>query len=466
MPFITIPKRYSPHQYTIEDMMNGVTEQDILRWAYDSKDTITVFRKETPVNLLLKYSVPLALRTLRAFNASHANLIEVDDKSSLYRSFKIPKKSGGYRQIDAPNDELMNALIELKNILETNFMANYHTCAFAYIKGRSTVDAVKRHQMNNSRWFLKLDFHNFFGSTTEEFLLRQLRMIFPFNVVLEDDEGEVELKKALSLCFLKGGLPQGTPISPLLTNIMMIPIDHDIAKMCRENVPHLCYTRYADDILLSSDLQFEGSAIRRIMNLSEIKDKVESLRGTSSLSLYKVTKGRSLVAYSLTESAVSDYKAEEGFACELITVSASDKAQFAAMLERMIERAHWNTNAIAKVLNILQTYEAPFKLSFHKTRYGSSAGRNWNLGLMLNKDNQITVGHSRKKQLKVAIFSFISDYKAGRMWNLDDIQTLQGHISYVKMVEPDAMQAIINTYNQKFSVNLFDIIKEELTQEV
>ena len=41
------------------------------------------------------------------------------------------------------------------------------------------------------------------------------------------------------------------------------------------------------------------------------------------------------------------------------------------------------------IVSILKNFEAPFTINSAKTRYGSSAGQNWNLGLMLNKDNEI-----------------------------------------------------------------------------
>ena len=118
---------------------------------------------------------------------------------------------------------------------------------FAYVKGRSTIDAVKRHQRNKSRWFLKLDFHDFFGSSKPEFIIAQLETIFPFNEIVARPNGREALVKALSICYLNNGLPQGTPISPTLTNLFMIPIDHYIAKTAREMTPHLVYTRYAED---------------------------------------------------------------------------------------------------------------------------------------------------------------------------------------------------------------------------
>jgi len=104
---------------------------------------------------------------LRSFNQTHEALYHVD-RASLYRTFHIPKNSGGLRRIDAPVPELMCALRELKMLFETQMFALYRTSAFAYVRGRSTVDAIKRHQQNESKWFLKSDFPNFFGSTTPE----------------------------------------------------------------------------------------------------------------------------------------------------------------------------------------------------------------------------------------------------------------------------------------------------------
>lgn len=49
----------------------------------------------------------------------------------------------------------MDALRRLKTMLEEDFHVLYHTSAFAYIKKRCTVDAVKRHQKNESKWFGK-----------------------------------------------------------------------------------------------------------------------------------------------------------------------------------------------------------------------------------------------------------------------------------------------------------------------
>lgn len=378
MPYITVPITKT-YQISFDDILYGISQEEYEKKTSNTFDTRTAYRVKTPDRLLNNIDFPAMIVALESFNEKYRQLIATEDKSTLYHSFKIPKRSGGLRQIDAPIDDLMQALRELKFIFEKKLFASYHTCAFAYVRGRSTIDAVKRHQRNNSKWFLKLDYHNFFGSTTPEFVMNMLSQIFPYNEVLKSQRGKDALDKALSLCFLNGGLPQGTPISPTITNLMMIPIDHAIAKYAREHSPHLTYTRYADDILLSSDLKFS-----------------------------------------------------------------------------------WN-NVQNDIIEIVNKFNAPFSLNTAKTRFGSSAGRNWNLGVMLNKDNQITVGHNKKKVFKAMLFQFCSDYKNGNPWSVDDVQHLQGLKSYYEMVEGDTIKTIIKTYSQKMNMDINQKIKEILT---
>ena len=376
--YITVNREPRVYQLTFEDIMYGLDESK-LALQKDTRDTTTWKVDAINRRLIEKTDFNVMQAALRGFVERYQDLIAVEDKSTLYRSFKIPKRSGGLRQIDAPNDELKRALYDLKMIFEKKFYMSYHTAAFAYVHGRSTIDSVKRHQQNKSRWFLKTDMRHFFPSTSPEFLMKMLCMTFPFCSFIEDDWGNREfLEKALSLCFLNGGLPQGTPTSPMLTNALMIPIDHAISKMCHEYQPHLCYTRYADDILISSEYSFKWTDVQN------------------------------------------------------------------------------------KLIAILKEFEAPFCLHPEKTRYGSSAGSNWNLGVMLNAHNQITIGHEKKKVAKACVFQFMTDYDGGMPWSLEDTQHLAGQLSYYKMVEPEFVALLLDKYTQKFGKDVMEAIKTVL----
>lgn len=376
MPYITVQQSPIHYQMSFDDILDGTV--DLSRMIVPNvTNTRTHFREFLKPSFLERFDFDSMIAALEKFNEQHENLFNVERKS-LYETFYIPKKSKGLREINAPVPELMNALRQLKTIFETNMFALYHTSAFAYVKGRCTVDCVKRHQQNESKWFAKLDFSDFFGSTTEEFVISMFSQIFPFSEIVKRKDGLEALKRALSLCFLNGGLPQGTPISPTITNIMMIPIDHQLYNELRKMDEHYVYTRYADDILISSKISFDCNKLQ-------------------------------------------DY-----------------------------------------VLDVLRKFDAPFILKKEKTRYGSSAGRNWNLGVMLNKDNEITIGHQKKKTFKAMCCNYICDKKKGVPWDLHDVQVFSGLISYYRMIEKDYINYVIEQNNKKFGVNLEALIKEDL----
>jgi len=380
MPYVTIPRRYRERQMSFDDMAFGI-DPEVLKPRKDTHDTTTYWCEYTTNKTNAKFDLFEMYAKLAGFVNKYGALIATENKATLYRSFKIPKRSGGLRQIDAPNDELMDALRELKTILEDDFCFTYHSSAFAYVQNRCAVDAVRRHQTNGSRWVLKTDLSKFFPHTTPEWMFKMLYQTFPLSLFVQNDERRKMFEKALSLCFLNGGLPQGTPTSPMLTNQMMIPVDYKISKYCREHTPYLVYTRYADDMDFSSKWSFR---------FTDVVD------------------------------AVAKIMADEG---------------------------------------------APFSFNREKTHYGSTAGRNWMLGVMLNKDGKITVGHENKKNFKVMLFSFGNSVKDGTPWSVDDTQHLMGLWSYYKSVEGETIDELVQKYNDKFGFSLLDAMKAVIKGE-
>lgn len=376
MTYITVKQSPFYHQMTLEELLFNTGAPIVIN--SNETNTRTYETDIVSERFLEKLDVQALIRKLEKFNKETAEL-HSKDRKSLYHSFCIPKKTGGLRHINAPEPELMNALRNLKTIFEENFHALYHTSAFAYIGGRCTIDAVKRHQQNESKWFAKLDLHDFFGSTTLDYVLHMFSMVFPFSEVIKEKNGEIALRTALDLAFLDGGLPQGTPISPLITNVMMIPVDFRLANGFRNfEKQKYVYTRYADDFIISSRFDFDVRKVEKF------------------------------------------------------------------------------------VVDTLKDFGAPFTINAKKTRYGSSAGRNWNLGVMLNKDNNITVGSKKKRQMQTMLFNYAADKKNGVKWPLGDIMHMNGLLSYYKMVERETMNAIITHLNEKMGVNIESMIREDL----
>jgi len=114
------------------------------------------------------------------------------------------------------------------------------------------------------------------------------------------------------------------------------------------------------------------------------------------------------------------------------------------------------------VIDTLEEFNTPFSIKREKTRYGSSAGRNWNLGLMLNKENKITIGHKRKKEFKAMLDNYMCDRKTESKWDNHDIYVLSGLISYYRMVEKDYICYLIKQYGEKHGADIEQCIKADL----
>lgn len=377
MIYVTVRQSPRYHQMTLEEFL---FETEIKPSLLNDNTTTTRTYEVSSLSyrFLDKLHLYHLINKLIEFNEETKELREVP-RHDLYHTFYIPKKSGGLRKIDAPNPELMDALRKLKTIFEEDFEALYHTSAFAYVRKRSTIDAVKRHQHNESKWFGKYDLSNFFGSTTPEFVNNMLSMIFPFSEVMKNPAGNKQLTTALSLAFLDGGLPQGTPISPIITNLMMIPIDFTLSKKLRQfEKQKFIYTRYADDFLISSRYDFDFK-------------KIENL-----------------------------------------------------------------------IVDTLRSFNAPFSIKSSKTRYGSSSGSNWNLGVMLNRENKLTIGYKKKRQFQAMLASYVMDKQNGVNWDLNDVQVLEGYRNYYRMIEGDTIDKIVEHIGKKFKVNIVRMIKDDL----
>lgn len=255
MIYVTVRQHRKPRQLTWED----VIADNIILSDYtldNSNSTATITRRFEYINkdILSKIDVAGMISWLKKFNEDNKKLFEMD-RNELFNSFKIPKSTGGFRPIDEPLEPLKSELYRLTSFLRDDCGLLYHTSAFAYIEGRSIVDNNKKHVGNKSNWYLKTDFSGFFPHTNLDFVMKMLSMVFPMSEVCKDPTGFKELRKAISLNYKANGeMPQGSPLSPFLTNWIMIPVDFRIFNKLSSR--HMIYTRYADDIIVSAQEKF------------------------------------------------------------------------------------------------------------------------------------------------------------------------------------------------------------------
>lgn len=168
--------------------------------------------------------------------------------ASFYRSFTIPKRSGGRREIVAPYPSLLQAQRWIaENILSS---VKVGVCVIGFRPGKSIVDNAALHC--NRPELLKIDIKNFFPTIGFSRVMSVfIKLGYPSNVAY-----------LLSrLCTLEEFLPQGAATSPMLSNIVCRRLDARIYMLCKTR--RLRYTRYVDDITVSG--KEIGSGVSKLL---------------------------------------------------------------------------------------------------------------------------------------------------------------------------------------------------------
>lgn len=150
-----------------------------------------------------------------------------------YNVYKIRKKSGKMRVITAPNPILKQCQREIMEYLNTIPLSDH---AHGFVEGRSIVSNAKNHV--NKKYVLNIDLKDFFPSVNRN--------------MVEDLFEEVNLpKEYVDIVLLNDVLPQGSPCSPVISNLICRDMDRDMYNYAESL--NLSYSRYADDMTFSGD---------------------------------------------------------------------------------------------------------------------------------------------------------------------------------------------------------------------
>lgn len=179
-----------------------------------------------------------------------------------YVSFEIPKKSGAMRQIDAPTFQLKLIQRAIKAMLETEFEAS--PAAHGFIRGRNIQSNAAVHVGQD--WVLNMDVEGFFPSIHKG----RLKAILKREPIGYSPDLALFIAR---LCTKEGVLPQGSPASPLLTNLACIRLDRKLQLVAKQFGAR--YTRYADDITFSGPGK---SMLTRLFAVAERVLKSEGLK--------------------------------------------------------------------------------------------------------------------------------------------------------------------------------------------
>ncbi len=233
---------------------------------------------DTPKQLADALEISIGQLRWLAFNRDAALSIH-------YKSFEIPKRSGGTRLIWAPKPQIKKAQRWiLQNILE---LLPVHGSAHGFLPERSILTNAKPHV--NSQCLIRMDIKDFFPTITftrvkgifrNAGYREQIATILAL-ICTESPREVLKLKdKIYYVAVSERCLPQGAPTSPAISNIVSLNMDKRLQGLAKSN--EWRYTRYADDLSLSfaesqksPEVGYILGAVKRIIEdeCFEVNDK-------------------------------------------------------------------------------------------------------------------------------------------------------------------------------------------------
>lgn len=176
------------------------------------------------------------------------------------RRVSIPKASGGERMLGIPT--VLDRLIQqaLLQVLQPIFDPHFSAHSFGFRPRRSAHDAVKAaHGYVNAgcRWVVDIDLENFFDRVNHDVLMARVARR------VEDKRVLRLIRRYLQAGVCEGGVvstrtegtPQGGPLSPLLSNILLDEWDKELERRGHR------FARYADDCNIYIGSQAAGERV-------------------------------------------------------------------------------------------------------------------------------------------------------------------------------------------------------------
>ncbi|MRR35871.1 group II intron reverse transcriptase/maturase, partial [bacterium] len=162
------------------------------------------------------------------------------------RRVEIPKPGGGVRQLGIPT--VVDRLIQqaLHQVLQPVFEPEFSESSYGFRPGRSAHQAVRQaraYVAEGRRWVVDMDLEKFFDRVNHDILMSRVAR------KIRDKRVLGLIRRYLEAGILAEGLvrprsegtPQGGPLSPLLSNILLDDLDKELERRGH------CFCRYADD---------------------------------------------------------------------------------------------------------------------------------------------------------------------------------------------------------------------------
>lgn len=229
-------------------------------------------------------------------------------RDQLYRSFEIPKRKGGTRNISAPTDELKTIQRKLASLLQEcwleigegknrtgRYPGRKDRVAHGFLPGRSIRTNARQHR--RKRYLFNVDLEDFFGSIN-------FGRVFGF--FKQDNNFKLQPRVAAVVatiaCF-ENKLPQGSPCSPIISNLIAKILDARIAGLTSK--VGVNYSRYADDLSFSSNDRNFPNEIANLVEGGHSWSVGKTLGGIIKKSGFRVNPSKTRMQYNDSRQEVT-----------------------------------------------------------------------------------------------------------------------------------------------------------------
>jgi RNA-directed DNA polymerase len=213
---------------------------------------------------------------------------------------EIPKPDGGVRKLGIP--VVMDRLIGqgLYQVLEPIFAPGFSAHSYGFMRGRSAHQAVeeaRKYVEEGNRWVVDIDLEKFFDRVNHDILMSRIARKVKDKRVLR------LIRRYLQAGIMVDGLetariegtPQGSPLSPLLSNVMLDDLDKELERRSHK------FVRYADDCNIYVQSQRAGERVMK--SITEFLERRLKLKVNASKSAVDRPWKRKFLGYSMTSEA-------------------------------------------------------------------------------------------------------------------------------------------------------------------
>ena len=213
------------------------------------------------------------------------------------RKVEIPKPQGGVRTLGIPT--VLDRLIQqaLNQVLQPLFDPEFSSSSYGFRPGRNAhqaVEAARGYVAEGKRWVVDLDLEKFFDRVNHDVLMaRVVRKV-------KDERVLKLIRRYLEAGLMEGGVttmrtegtPQGGPLSPLLSNILLDDLDRFLERR------GLSFCRYADDCNIYVGSKRAGERVMQAVTV--FLEGVLKLKINASKSAVARPWERKFLGYSMT----------------------------------------------------------------------------------------------------------------------------------------------------------------------